>query len=58
MSVNTSTPLAERMRPKTIDEVAGQQHLLGDGKPLRNAYSKKRLHSMLFWGHLELVKLP
>ncbi len=50
MSVDTSTPLAERMRPKTIDEVAGQQHLLGDGKPLRNALIKKRLHSMLFWG--------
>lgn len=45
-----SVPLAERMRPKILDEVVGQPHLLSQGKPLRNALEKKRLHSMLLWG--------
>ena len=43
-------PLAERMRPKTIDEVVGQSHLLGDGKPLRVAFESGRPHSMILWG--------
>jgi putative ATPase len=43
-------PLAERLRPKTIDEVIGQQHLLGPGKPLRAAFESGRLHSMILWG--------
>ena len=43
-------PLAERLRPRTIDEVIGQAHLLGPGKPLRVAFSSGRLHSMIFWG--------
>jgi putative ATPase len=43
-------PLAERLRPKTIDEVIGQQHLLGLGKPLRAAFGSGRLHSMILWG--------
>ena len=43
-------PLAERLRPKTIDEVIGQQHLLGLGKPLRAAFESGRLHSMILWG--------
>src|SRR5215216_4667604 len=43
-------PLAERLRPKTIDEVIGQQHLLGRGKPLRVAFESGRLHSMILWG--------
>ena len=43
-------PLAERLRPKNIDEVIGQQHLLGPGKPLRVAFESRRLHSMILWG--------
>ncbi|MDP3670287.1 MAG: replication-associated recombination protein A [Telluria sp.] len=43
-------PLAERLRPKTLDEVIGQQHLLGAGKPLRAAFASGRLHSMILWG--------
>src|SRR5574338_1582205 len=43
-------PLAERMRPTTLDEVAGQRHLLGPGKPLRLAFASGRLHSMILWG--------
>jgi putative ATPase len=43
-------PLAERMRPKTLDEVVGQAHLLGPGKPLRVAFQSGRPHSMIFWG--------
>lgn len=43
-------PLAERMRPKSLDEVAGQQHLLGPGKPLRLAFSARKPHSMILWG--------
>ncbi|HRP23258.1 replication-associated recombination protein A [Thauera sp.] len=43
-------PLAERMRPKTLDEVAGQAHLLGPGKPLRLAFEARRPHSMILWG--------
>src|SRR5258706_836459 len=45
-----SAPLAERLRPKTMDEVIGQQHLLGPGKPLRVAFESGRLHSMILWG--------
>jgi putative ATPase len=43
-------PLAERLRPKNIDDVIGQQHLLGPGKPLRAAFESGRLHSMILWG--------
>src|SRR3546814_16037354 len=43
-------PLAERMRPKSLDEVVGQTHLLGPGKPLRVAFESGRPHSMIFWG--------
>ena len=43
-------PLAERMRPRTLDEVVGQAHLLGAGKPLRVAFESGRPHSMIFWG--------
>jgi putative ATPase len=43
-------PLAERLRPRTLDEVIGQQHLLGPGKPLRVAFETGRLHSMILWG--------
>jgi putative ATPase len=43
-------PLAERLRPKTLDEVIGQQHLLGPGRPLRVAFESGRVHSMILWG--------
>jgi putative ATPase len=43
-------PLAERLRPRALDQVIGQQHLLGAGKPLRNAFASGRLHSMILWG--------
>lgn len=43
-------PLAERLRPRTLDEVVGQSHLLGEGKPLRVAFQSGRPHSMIFWG--------
>jgi putative ATPase len=43
-------PLAERLRPRTLDDVIGQQHLLGPGKPLRVAFESGRLHSMILWG--------
>lgn len=43
-------PLAERMRPQTLDEVVGQTHLLGPGAPLRTAFEQHRPHSMILWG--------
>jgi len=43
-------PLAERMRPQTVEEYVGQRHLLAEGKPLRKAIEADRLHSMIFWG--------
>lgn len=43
-------PLAERLRPKHIDEVIGQSHLLGIGRPLRLAFQSRKLHSMILWG--------
>lgn len=43
-------PLAERMRPKTLDEVVGQEHLLARGRALRKAIESDRLRSMILWG--------
>ncbi|MYN44578.1 AAA family ATPase [Pseudoduganella sp. FT93W] len=43
-------PLAEALRPKTLDEVIGQSHLLGPGKPLRLAFESGQPHSMILWG--------
>jgi len=45
-----AAPLAERLRPKHIDEVIGQTHLLGEGRPLRLAFESGKLHSMILWG--------
>lgn len=45
-----AAPLAERLRPAHIDEVIGQSHLLGEGKPLRLAFQSGKLHSMILWG--------
>ncbi|WP_317622876.1 replication-associated recombination protein A, partial [Thiohalophilus sp.] len=43
-------PLADRMRPQSLDEIAGQGHLLAPNKPLRQAIESGKLHSMIFWG--------
>ncbi|HDJ86892.1 MAG TPA: AAA family ATPase, partial [Chromatiales bacterium] len=43
-------PLADRMRPRTLEEFTGQVHLLAPGKPLREAIVAGRLHSMVLWG--------
>ncbi|MDD3449339.1 MAG: replication-associated recombination protein A, partial [Gammaproteobacteria bacterium] len=43
-------PLAARMRPRNLDEYVGQPHLLGPGKPLRQAVESGNLHSMVLWG--------
>lgn len=47
---NQYEPLAAKMRPRCIDEFAGQEHLLAPGKPLREAIESSTLHSMIFWG--------
>jgi len=44
------TPLAERLRPRTLGEVIGQQHLLGEGMPLRIAFESGQPHSCILWG--------
>ena len=46
----SARPLAERMRPRTLEEFAGQQHLLAAGKPLRRSIEKGTVGSMVFWG--------
>ena len=43
-------PLAERLRPRTLDDIVGQSDLLGPGKPLRLAFESGRPHSMILWG--------
>ena len=43
-------PLADRLRPASLDEFSGQQHLLGNDSTLRQALENNRLHSMIFWG--------
>lgn len=43
-------PLAELLRPQTLDDVVGQSHLLGEGKPLRLAFASGKPHSMILWG--------
>ena len=45
-----ATPLSERLRPTGLDEVIGQAHLLGPGKPLRVAFESGKPHSMILWG--------
>src|SRR5206468_11361695 len=46
----SKAPLAERMRPQTLDEVLGQEHLLAAGKPLRTAIERDQTPSMILWG--------
>ena len=47
---DTGRPLADRMRPRTIDEFVGQRHILGPGKPLRRQIESGQLSSMILWG--------
>lgn len=47
---DASRPLAERMRPATLDEYVGQQHILGPGKPLRAQIERDQLSSIILWG--------
>jgi len=49
-SGSAEKPLADRLRPQRLEEVAGQPHLLAPGKPLRRAIETGVLHSMIFWG--------
>ena len=49
-STNDDLPLAYRMRPETLDEYAGQRHLLGEGKILRRLIESDKIGSMIFWG--------
>jgi len=48
-------PLADRMRPRTIEEFAGQRHLLAPGRALRATLDRGQLHSMILWGQLSAV---
>lgn len=50
MTLFTSRPLADRVRPQTIDDFVGQTHLLGPGKPLRRAIEQNTVRSLLLWG--------
>jgi len=47
---SAAQPLAERLRPKSVTDVAGQRHLLAPGKPLAVAFASGKLHSMILWG--------
>src|SRR5256885_7978694 len=48
--MNSSAPLAERMRPQTLDELVGQEHLTGKGSILRTAIEQGKIPSMILWG--------
>ncbi|SEA80927.1 replication-associated recombination protein A [Variovorax sp. YR216] len=50
MATSTHQPLAERLRPRSLGEVIGQQHLLGPGMPLRIAFESGQPHSCILWG--------
>ena len=45
-----ATPLADRIRPQTLDEVVGQEHILGEGKPLRRIIESGKIPNMVFYG--------
>ncbi|MFM9880703.1 MAG: AAA family ATPase, partial [Burkholderiaceae bacterium] len=50
MNPTSHAPLAERLRPQSLGEVVGQQHLLGPGMPLRTAFESGQPHSCILWG--------
>src|ERR1700692_640225 len=49
-AADASRPLAYRMRPRTLDEYVGQEHLIGPGKPLRTQVDRDDTGSLIFWG--------
>ncbi|HXP39369.1 MAG TPA: AAA family ATPase, partial [Candidatus Acidoferrales bacterium] len=49
-TADRTRPLAERMRPRTLDEYAGQEQLIGPGKPLRTQIERDDTGSLIFWG--------
>src|SRR6202051_2920209 len=49
-AADATRPLADRMRPRTLDEYAGQEHLIGPGKPLRTQIERDDTGSLIFWG--------
>lgn len=49
-SMNMSAPLASRLRPETLTDFVGQEHLLGQGKMLRQLIERDQISSMIFWG--------
>lgn len=53
-----SKPLAARMRPQTIRDVIGQEHILGEGKLLRRAIEADQVSSLIFYGRREQAKRP
>lgn len=50
MTAKTNIPLAERMRPNTLDEFIGQEHLVAEGKVLEQMIKSGKIHSIIFWG--------
>src|SRR4030042_3466512 len=50
-SAQNNAPLADRMRPKTLSEFVGQNHLLAPGKPFKQLIEKGKIPSMILWGH-------
>ncbi|PIQ72730.1 AAA family ATPase [Candidatus Roizmanbacteria bacterium CG03_land_8_20_14_0_80_35_26] len=50
MSIGNQVPLAERMRPQSLDDFVGQEHLVGKGKPIRRMIENKKVISMVLWG--------
>lgn len=50
MSISNNIPLAERMRPNSLEAYVGQEHLVGKGSVLQQMIANKQLHSMIFWG--------
>src|SRR6202050_1073369 len=57
-TTHVAAPLAERMRPRSLDEFLGQEHLLGPGKPLRVQIERDDANSMIFWGPPGVGKTP
>ena len=50
VALDLAAPLAERMRPRSFDEIVGQDDVLGQGRPLREAIERDRLQSIILWG--------
>src|SRR4029077_16614551 len=49
-ATDRTRPLADRMRPRTLEEFTGQEHLIGPGKPLRTQIERDDMGSLIFWG--------